>query len=74
MIVADQDMLYENKWARIAWLTGIDNPPKKKKLWDTGVRKQSSDGCDKHGSNAKGAYKKGIHVRFSKNPRHCKTM
>ena len=30
--VAPQVMLYENRWARMAWLTGIDKPPKKKKL------------------------------------------
>ncbi len=30
--VAPQVMLYENKWARMAWETGIESPPKKKKL------------------------------------------
>ena len=30
--VAPQVMLYENRCARIAWLRGIDRPPKKKKL------------------------------------------
>ena len=30
--VADHWILYENKWAKIAWDTGIDRPPKKKKL------------------------------------------
>lgn len=32
LIVAPQLMLYENKCARIAWLRGIESPPKKKKL------------------------------------------
>ena len=31
-LVAPQVMLYENKCARMAWLSGIDRPPKKKKL------------------------------------------
>lgn len=30
--VAPHVMLYENKCARMAWLRGIDRPPKKKKL------------------------------------------
>jgi hypothetical protein len=37
-------MLYEKRWARIAWLTGMDSPPKKKKLWSKKkewVRKKS---------------------------------
>lgn len=32
LTVALQVILYENKWARSAWLTGIPRPPKKKKL------------------------------------------
>jgi hypothetical protein len=30
--VAPHVILYENKWARIAWLKGMLSPPKKKKL------------------------------------------
>ena len=30
--VAPQVMLYEKQWARMAWETGIESPPKKKKL------------------------------------------
>lgn len=38
--VADHWMLYENRWAKIAWVTGIERPPKKKKLpRHRGIRK-----------------------------------
>lgn len=35
--VAPHVMLYEKQWARIACDTGIESPPKKKKLHATGV-------------------------------------
>ena len=35
--VADQVMLYENRWARMDWEIGIERPPKKKKLWDVSL-------------------------------------
>lgn len=38
--VAPHVMLYENKCARIAWETGIERPPKKKKLHEFKVSTQ----------------------------------
>lgn len=57
--VAPQVMLYENRCARMAWLSGIERPPKKKKLQGrTGQPGQML--YHKEGRT----YKNGIHFRF----------
>ena len=58
--VAPHVMLYEKQWARIACDTGIESPPKKKKLHATGV---SYDPAPPQTANET-TYKNGIHVRF----------
>jgi hypothetical protein len=58
--VADHWILYENRWAKIACVTGIERPPKKKKL-------QGHRGYEKgyHKPQYKKTDKNGIHRRFS---------
>ena len=58
--VAPHVMLYEKQWARIACDTGIESPPKKKKLCATGV---SYDPVPSRTAREI-TYKKGIQVRF----------
>lgn len=63
LFVAPHEMLYENRCARIAWLSGIERPPKKKKL------RRRETGRDQHGgggAKTQRAYKNGTHFRFSK--------
>ena len=57
-LVAPQVMLYENVWARMAVDTGIERPPKKKKL----KRHQSLDMAAEGAST----HKNGIHMMFWK--------
>jgi hypothetical protein len=46
--VADQEMLYENRYASIAWLSGMLRPPKKKKLRGKVKPDESSRGESSH--------------------------
>jgi len=59
--VADHWMLYENRWARIACVTGMERPPKKKKL------RGYESACERGVTvKLKSTYKNGIHRRFSR--------
>ena len=58
--VADHWILYEKRWAKIACVTGIERPPKKKKL--QGYR----EGVTTNYSMKKTTDKNGIHKRFSR--------
>ena len=57
-LVAPQVMLYENVLARMAVDTGIESPPKKKKLQEHQDWDMASEGASTH--------KNGIHIMFWK--------
>ena len=58
-LVAPQVMLYEKRWARMAWEIWIDKPPKKMKLKCTISTKQRAESWVR-------TYKNGTQLKFSR--------
>jgi hypothetical protein len=63
-------MLYENKCARIACVSGMPRPPKKKKLQVCRTTRQDQQE-KKSVSVFFKTHKNGIHIKFSNNPSSC---
>ena len=67
--VAPQVMLYEKRCARMACDTGMDSPPKKKKLYRHDQHTRSSSG-----TQGRDTHKKGTQRMFVKNDVNCEVM